>query len=785
MRILPLILLVMAALAVAACVDSGPEPLSTPATVPTTTTTPDIDATVDAGIAATQEADSSIRATVEAQVAETLAAPTTTPVPQLTPQPAPASAPTAASTPTMAPTETPTPTAAPAPTSAPTAAPTPTMAPTETPTPTAAPAPTSAPTDTPAPTAAPTRTPVPTSTAIPTTVEGRLTGYWYRNADWEYSLTEVLKETDSDTVYEVRVVTLDANPDRTEQDFAFSLGCIGPAQVAYLSPYSGETLDHVESFAFGIWDEAAGDYLEDRVHFYSSAGLADNGSSIYITSNAQLRQIIDTLTHAAEAADPAQYIISGMWGQERDDDSVLWSEFDPAGIGDALQYLGCFRDAEKTYGTRQSVPASLREYAARRAGGPGAIYVGDLNQLAGPAPTREQGYFDGNVPREGLERHLWIYESPFYQELIEKAKLTNPTPMTYHGETITIRHTCINRALLPCMLLETFFAPNLLERTGGKLEFITTSFPDLGLAGTDTLRLLNDGDLDSTTVYSGYVEDEMPAIAIVNLWGIYSSREQEFAGIEAIIKDIEELVLAETGGVIMNHNWYTGNDQFLFCRDKIDTLDGFAGKKTRSHSATLSDWINGMGASARYVAFAEVYRSMERGALDCAVTGADAGYGQRWYEVTDFLMGPLPSFPFNNNVINAEKWASIPEDLQQIILEEAAKSELEALRLASIQNEMGLIKLTTGRGAGRDKMEFVPFSYEIKYRGLDTAAAKHLVPAWVNRVGDPTHPIIADTFNNKVGPIVGLHIEADGSVVKIPITQGPYSGKTVEQALSE
>ena len=412
---------------------------------------------------------------------------------------------------------------------------------------------------------------------------------------------------------------------------------------------------------------------------------------------------------------------------------------------------------------------ALVDYASQHANQPGAIYVGDINQLVGPAKSVEQGDFDGNVTLESLERHLWIYESAFYAELIEKANLLDPTPMTYDGDTITIQHACINRALLPCVALETFFAPNLLERTNGKVEFITSSFPELGLAGPDTLSLVTDGTLDSATIYGGYVGGEMPPIEIQNLWGIYDSREQEFEATQAVIKDIEELVLAETGGVIMNHNWYSGNDQFFFCREKIGSLEDFEGKKTRSHSAALSDWINGMGASAQFLAFAEVYTAIERGILDCGVTGADAGFGQRWYEVTDYIIGPLVSFPSNNNVINAEKWASIPEDLQKIILEEAAKSELEALRISAIQNEMGLLKNTSDdpRGAGIDAMEFVPFSEEMTFRSLNTAVMEHVVPAWVNRVGDTSHPIIADTFNNKVGPIVGLRIESDGTVVKL------------------
>ena len=38
---------------------------------------------------------------------------------------------------------------------------------------------------------------------------------------------------------------------------------------------------------------------------------------------------------------------------------------------------------------------TLEAYAAKYEGGPGAIYVGDLNQLVGPAPSEDQGDFDG------------------------------------------------------------------------------------------------------------------------------------------------------------------------------------------------------------------------------------------------------------------------------------------------------------------------------------------------------------------------------------------------------
>ena len=49
---------------------------------------------------------------------------------------------------------------------------------------------------------------------------------------------------------------------------------------------------------------------------------------------------------------------------------------------------------------------ALETYAAEKAGGPIAIYVGDINPLVGPAKTVDHGDFDGNVTLESLERHI-------------------------------------------------------------------------------------------------------------------------------------------------------------------------------------------------------------------------------------------------------------------------------------------------------------------------------------------------------------------------------------------
>ena len=401
---------------------------------------------------------------------------------------------------------------------------------------------------------------------------------------------------------------------------------------------------------------------------------------------------------------------------------------------------------------------ALEKYAADNAGGPGAIYVGDLKQLVGAAPDPGLGGYEGDVPLDALEEHAWIYESDYYKSLPATARLTNPTELVSEGHDIVIQHACINRALPWCQLLEAYFVPNVTARTNGQVTIQISSFPELGLAGPDTMNLLEQGTLSMAEIYGGYVAGEYPALEVQYLWGVFPDHQTHYEVLTDIFEDMEKIIIDATGAQVLLHNWAVGDDQFFFGNKKLESLEDFKGLKTRSHSAALSDWIEGMGADAQFVAFAEVYTALERGILDAGVTGATPAYGQRWYEVAEYMNGRLYSFNSDTIVINEEVWASIPEDLQQILLEEGAKNELEALRLAAIQNIMGVARNVD---AGLELVEFGP---ELQKHSFEVAAMQHVIPAWINRLKGDTGPI--DLFNQKIGPKVGVRIEADGSVVK-------------------
>ena len=444
----------------------------------------------------------------------------------------------------------------------------------------------------------------------------------------------------------------------------------------------------------------------------------------------------------------------------------------------------------------------------RATGGPGAVYRGDGNwaALAGPAVGPEfqnryrLGDDDGQVPLEAILQHQWIFDSGYYRSLVQKARLDNPTRLTSSGENITLRFACVNRTLYWCQHLEAHFAPNVAERTNGRVNIEIRSFPELGLTGPDTPRLLTDGTLDMVEIYGGYIAGDYPAFEMLYLWGLWPDDRSRFQALTAMAPDLERIVVDEIGSQPLFRNWIADGGQFLFSNEALETPEDFSRWRTWSSNATLSDWITGMGGFPEFFGFAEVYTALERGLLDAGVTSANAALGQRWYEVADYMNGPLYGFDSTISAINHQVWNIIPADLQQILIEEGARHELESLRLASVQGTTAMERLI---GTG---IHLVGFSPEIQAQSRQVSL-ECVIPGWLDRIGyapterckatasstsRPTRlaatpafrptpsPITSgqeaqfarairavDIFNRNVGPILGLRIESDGTVTEV------------------
>ena len=334
-------------------------------------------------------------------------------------------------------------------------------------------------------------------------------------------------------------------------------------------------------------------------------------------------------------------------------------------------------------------------------------------------------------------------------------------PAASTGESFEFQYVCVNRTLLPCQVVQEYL-DTVNTRTDGQIEIQLSSYPELGISGFDMIRLLQDGTIGLGEIYSGFVGGEFPVFEAANLWGVYNSVDEWFEASEALQEDIKTLVSRETGGgQIVGFNYYSSN--YFFTKNPLNTLDDFSGVKTRTHSNVLSDLIgpDGLGANPQTMAFADVYPALERGVLDGAVTCGSCAVGQKWFEVTDYLTGPVPgTFAETFITFNGKEWKSLPADFKTILLEEGALHSERAKAAAlnsDVESEGKLIGLGMTHSNFTDEMLAI----------IKNAAKESVIPKWAERAGGFGSESV-EMYNSKVGPVTGLYVQPDGTASSTP-----------------
>ena len=377
-----------------------------------------------------------------------------------------------------------------------------------------------------------------------------------------------------------------------------------------------------------------------------------------------------------------------------------------------------------------------------------------VERTGGPNSDAAQLYNDKVAPILGVA----INPDGSAKELVA-AMMSEGTTLETQGESFEFQLVCINRNVAACELVDSFFVPEVAKRTDGQVQFNLSSFPELGIAGADTLRLVADNTLEVAEVYSGYVGGDLPLLDVGNLWGLSPSEEAHLELTDAIDAELVAALKETTGGQPIMRHYYP--NQLIFSREPLDDLAAFENKQIRQHSTILGDLLAGLGAEGQFVAFADVYTALERGVLDAGVTGGEPGHSQRWYEVTDYLYGPIiGSVAVAYFTMSSDSWSQLPPDIQQIILD--VGKEHEKLARKTLIEEWNVFSVEANVEAG---MIHRPFSDEVQNK-MREVALNVILPNWVERTGGPNSDA-AQLYNDKVAPILGVAINPDGTAKEL------------------
>lgn len=235
--------------------------------------------------------------------------------------------------------------------------------------------------------------------------------------------------------------------------------------------------------------------------------------------------------------------------------------------------------------------------------------------------------------------------------------------------------------------------PWLLEtvktKTNDRLQFDITTLPELGLSGQELLRTLRAGLIDYVDFVAGYVGGDFPAIEAPQLPGVFRDYATSKKGTELWVPRAIEPRQDIIGGKVFSTFNY--NTVYLFSKFPIEKLEDIKGKKIRTFSVGLADFIAALGGEPVSMPVADLYTGLERGTIQGAITGPDQVEGQRLYEVckymTDILCGSSPAF----TVISKRAWDRLPADLKKTMETEIAPTLTQkGWEIGEINNKYGV-----------------------------------------------------------------------------------------------
>jgi len=301
-----------------------------------------------------------------------------------------------------------------------------------------------------------------------------------------------------------------------------------------------------------------------------------------------------------------------------------------------------------------------------------------------------------------------------------------------------------------------YWTQTLPEASAGRIAVTLTTHDQMSLGVGDVYRLLGDGVYDVAMTVADYAVSDAPELEGLDVPLIATDAAAARAMVEAARPMVEDSFAARFNAKVLAIAPYP--PQVVFCNAPIAGLDDLKGLKVRGSGRMTAKLLEALGAESVAVAFSEVPGALQRGVVDCAVTGAGSGYSAGWWEVSTHLL-PLPLGGWDPVVtaINRDKWNSLSAE-DQAVLQQSIKTQFEDPAWAAADGALANdVACLTGEGAcasgAARGMTLVASSEADAARARDILIST-VLPDWAARAGGDW----ARRWNDSVGAVAGVAI---------------------------
>ncbi|WP_323772441.1 C4-dicarboxylate TRAP transporter substrate-binding protein [Antarctobacter sp.] len=315
------------------------------------------------------------------------------------------------------------------------------------------------------------------------------------------------------------------------------------------------------------------------------------------------------------------------------------------------------------------------------------------------------------------------------------AALLALTPLTAQAADFTLRLAHVTSDKEPIQQAMERFAAEVATRTDGAVDI--PIFPNAQLGSNpEVFEQIRAGAPVISISDPGYLSDFVADFGV--LGGPYLMDDpRDFAKIidSAFYTDLKDRLRAEAGIELLSLNWLFGSRHML--ADKaISSPADTKGMTFRTPPNIM--WVetfDAMGARPTQVAWGEVYSALSAGVVDGAEAPLPSIYGAKLHETkkTISLTGHFKGF--TGLMMNADLYASLPEDVQQALSEEAIAAGVFMTDLMLNSEEEWIAKLES---------EGVTFNRDVDIPAFQdaTAGVYTKFPDWSDGLYDRVRAIL-------------------------------------------
>lgn len=304
-----------------------------------------------------------------------------------------------------------------------------------------------------------------------------------------------------------------------------------------------------------------------------------------------------------------------------------------------------------------------------------------------------------------------------------------------------------------------FWEEVLPKASGGAYTANVKPLTELALSGFELMRLLKLGVYDAAHIVLTYATQDSPAMEGADLAGVV----QDLKTYRKVINAYRPIVARElrekyNSQLVMVYAWPS---QQLFCNlgdrsTRKVPLTALKGKKIRTYSTPLGDFIEGLGASAVTIAFGEVVPALQKGVADCGITGTLPSYQAKWWQVVTHNIQVRLGFAASILAMNKKTWDSLTPDGQKLVMAEGAKLEERMWKDTFEMDELGIRCNTSGPCELGQIGKMVPVApSEADQAMVRKIVNEYVLPRWAKRCGTKK---CVDEWNDTIGKVVGMTI---------------------------